>query len=94
MAYVPAGSLCPLWFPPIFEPAPLGTVPGLATAGAVRAWYVHRDGLLQVTAIDTVGNGPPEVAQGEFLVGLRQSFAAVPFHGTPCIVHADNGERA
>ena len=92
MAYVPAGSLCPFPPPQNPEPAPLGTVPELSIAGTVRAWSVHCDGLLQVAAIDTVGNGPPEVAQGDCPVGLCQSFAAVPFHGTPRVVDADDSQ--
>ena len=62
MAYVPAGSLRPLWFSPASEPAPLGTVPELSTAGAVRAWSVHRDGMLQMAAVHAVGRVTPESA--------------------------------
>ena len=94
MAYVPAGSLCPYPPPQHREPAPLVTVPGLSTAGAVRAWSVHCDGLLQIAAIGTVGRVTPERGQGHRLVRFGQRLTAVPFHGAPCIGDTNAGHDA
>ena len=94
MAYVPVGSPCPYPPPQNPEPAPLVTVPGLSTAGAVWACRVHCDGLLQIAAIHTIGNGPPEIAQGDRLVRFGQRFTAVPFHGGPRVVNANDSHHA
>jgi len=94
MAYVPAGSLCLLRLPPASEPAPLGTVPELATAGAVRAGSVRCDGLLQVAAIHAEARVPPERAQGYHLVRLGQRLASVPFLGSPRVGNADASHHA
>jgi len=89
MAYVPAGSLCPLRSPPASEPSPLVTVPELSTAGAVRAGRVHCVGLLQVAAVNAVRCVAPERGQGYHLVRFGQRFAAVALHGAPGIGDAN-----
>lgn len=94
MAYVPVGSLCPFPPPQNPEPAPLGTVPELSIAGAVRAGHVHCDGLLQIAAVHTIGCVPPETAQGDRLVCSGQRLTAVPFPGRPCVIDTDHGQHA
>jgi len=78
----------------IANPSPLGTVPGLSTAGAVRAWPMHCVGLLQVAAVQAKARVTPERGQGHYLMRSGQRLAAMALLRAPSVGNADAGHHA